>query len=126
MHIIVFIASEIRENCRFYYSDTIVLIVIVNKVESAKTWCQYNSNFNVVLNRHITNFRKLNIYNLFIERLATNGTVATNGTSTLLKDVITRNDLLGHIHKAQLEYTLKKTTVVATHSHCKTCCIDIV
>ena len=50
------------------YSVTIIRSVIVNTVESAKTWCQNNSDFTVFLNRRLTIFRRLNIYNLLSSR----------------------------------------------------------
>ena len=45
--------------------NTIIRSVIVNTVESTKTWGQNNLDFTVFLNRRITIFGKLNIYNLF-------------------------------------------------------------
>ena len=75
MHIVVFIAYGIRGNYRFFansvlnvfrkvyisqnlwrstYSVTIIRSVIVNTVESAKTWCQNNSDFPEFFNCRIT------------------------------------------------------------------------
>ena len=85
MNIIVFMSSErceivgylitvcatfsVSQNLRSStYTVTIIPSVIGNTVEcrvpSAKTWCQSNLDFIVFLNRRITIFRKLNIYNL--------------------------------------------------------------
>ena len=84
MHIIVFTASEIRADCKLLdngvrnvfckvWSESPMCYIFshdyrdYHTVESAKTWCQHNSDFTVLLNRRITIFRKLNIYNSLID-----------------------------------------------------------